>query len=318
MGTDGAVIGGRYRLDQPIGHGRAGIVWLGYDTRLHRTVAAKRLYLQPGLDPVRAEYLRNTALEEGRAATRVLHSSAITVYEALREGPDVWLFMEYVPSRSMAAFLTEHGALTPDQAAMLGIQLASALSAAHRAGILHRGLEPGNVLLADDGGVKVTDIGITGPGPNPAFRAPEILHGAPPDHAADAFALGATLYQAVEGVPPYGENGTDPLRQPRRAGPLTGALLKLLREDPMARPTLADSVTAFQAITQGRQTAFIPPTAPVLPTVPAVWPPLQAMTPVAAKTPLLSPAQIRALILTALAILCAAAIGIGITQVLFL
>lgn len=322
MGTEGAVVGGRYRLDQPIGRGRAGIVWLAYDTLLHRTVAAKQVYIQPGLDPTRAEHAINLALQEGRAATRVLHNSAITVYDVVRDGNDPWLVMEFVPSRSMAQFLTEHGALTPEQAAFLGIQLASALGAVHQAGILHRGLEPGNVLLADDGGVKVTDIGITGPGQHPAFRAPEILRGAPPDQATDAFALGATLYQAVEGVPPYGENGTGPLRQPQRAGQLTGALMKLLREDPMSRPTLSDSITAFQAITQGRQTAFIPPTAPVLPTVPAFWPPQQQPLPqpVATKAPLirLTPSRVRALILTVLAVLCAAAIGIGITQVLFL
>jgi serine/threonine protein kinase len=308
-------------LDQPIGRGRAGIVWLAYDTLLHRTVAATRVYIQPGLDPTRAEHAINLALQEGRAATRVLHSSAITVYDVVRDGPDPWLVMEYVPSRSMAQFLTEHGTLTPEQAAFLGIQLASALTAAHRAGVLHRGLEPSNVLLADDGGVKVTDIGITGPGQNPAFRAPEILRGAPPDHAADAFSLAATLYQAVEGVPPYGEHGTGPLRQPQRAGQLTGALMKLLREDPMSRPTLADSITAFQAITQGRQTAFIPPTAPALPTIPVAWPPQHPMPQqVATKAPLieLTPARVRALILTVLAVLCAAAIGIGITQVLFL
>ncbi|TNC28768.1 serine/threonine-protein kinase [Amycolatopsis alkalitolerans] len=320
MGTEGAVVGGRYRLDQPIGRGRAGIVWQAYDTLLHRTVAAKRMYVQPGLDPARTEHMINAAVQEGRGATRVLHNSAITVYDALRDGADPWLFMEYVPSRRMSDFLTEHGLLTPEQAAFLGIQLASALSAAHRAGLLHRALEPGNILLADDGGVKVTDIGITGPGPNPAFRAPEILRGTPPDHAADAFSLGATLYQAVEGVPPYGEDGTSPLRQPQRAGQLTGALMKLLREDPMSRPTLMDSVTAFQAITQGRQTAFIPPTAPAMPTVPLAWsvqppPPPQA---VATRAPLLTPARTRKLILTVLALLCAAAIGIGITQVLFL
>lgn len=319
------MVGGRYRLDQPIGRGRAGIVWLAYDTLLHRTVAAKRMYVQPGLDPARAEQAINTALQEGRAATRVQHNSAITVYDVVRDGPDPWLLMEYVPSRSMADFLTEHGGLTPEQAAFLGIQLASALSAAHRAGVLHRGLEPGNVLLADDGGVKVTDIGITGPGPNPTFRGPEILRGAPPDHSADAFALGATLYQAVEGVPPYGENGAGPLRQPQRAGQLTGALMKLLRDDPMARPTLSDSITAFQAITQGRQTAFIPPTAPAMPTVPMAWPiqrpyPQPQPQPVATKAPLvvMTPARARVLILTVLAVGCAAAIGIGITQLLFL
>ena len=323
MGTEGALVGGRYRLDQPIGRGRAGIVWLAYDTLLHRTVAAKRMYVQSGLDATRAEQAVATAMQEGRAATRVLHNSAITVYDVVRDGPDPWLIMEFVQSRNMADFLLEHGTLTPEQAAFLGIQLASALAAAHRAGILHRGLEPRNVLLADDGGVKVTDIGITGPGPNPAFRPSEVTNGAPPDHAADVFALGATLYQALEGTPPFGEHGAGSLRQPQRAGQLTGALLKMLREDPMARPTLNDSIVAFQAITQGRQTAFIPPTAPALPTVPLVRPmamPLPQQQPVPQKSPAitLTPSRVRGLILTVLAVLTAAAIGIGITQLFFL
>ncbi|HVV14212.1 serine/threonine-protein kinase [Amycolatopsis sp.] len=315
MGTEGVLVGGRYRLDQPIGRGRAGIVWLAHDTLLNRTVAAKRMFVPAGADPSVAE-------QEGRAATRVQHASAITVYDVVRDGPDVWLLMEYVPSRSMADFLGEHGTLTPEQAAFLGIQLASALGAAHRTGIMHRSLDPGNVLLADDGGVKVTDIGITGAGPNPAFRAPEVAMDARPDAAADAFSLGATLYQAVEGVPPYGETGEWPLRQPQRAGQLTGALVKLLREDPFARPNLADSMTAFRAITQGRQTAFIPPTAPAMATVPVArpMPPQQAHAPVATKSPMIamSPERVRAVILTVLAVLCAAAIGIGITQLLFL
>jgi len=309
-------------LDQPIGRGRAGIVWLAYDTLLHRTVATKRMFVQSGLDATRNEQAVAAAMQEGRAATRVLHNCAITVYDVVRDGQDAWLVMEYVPSRNMADFLREYGTLTPEQTAFLGIQLASGLAAAHRAGILHRGLEPRNVLLADDGGVKVTDIGITGPGPNPAFRAPEVAAGTPPDHAADVFALGATLYQAVEGVPPFGEQGGGSLRQPQRAGQLTGALLKMLREDPLSRPTLNDSITAFQAITQGRQTAFIPPTAPALPTVPVVRPiPLaaqQPMPPQRAAAATLTPTRIRQIILATLAVFVAAAIGIGVTQLFFL
>ncbi|WP_027940918.1 serine/threonine-protein kinase [Amycolatopsis taiwanensis] len=310
MGTEGSLVGGRYRLDQPIGRGRAGIVWLAYDTQLNRTVAAKRMYVQPGVPQA-----VDTAVQEGRAATRVQHNCAITVYDVVVDGSEPWLVMEYVPSRNMADFLAEHGILTPEQTAFLGIQLASALTAAHRVGLLHRSLEPGNVLLADDGGVKVTDIGIWGAGPNSSFQAPELSKGQPAEPATDAFSLGATLYVAVEGVPPIGEDGT--VRQPQRAGQLTGALMKLLREDPIMRPTLADSITAFQAITQGRQTAFIPPTAPVMPTVP-VMPPSQPM--VAPRPPVvtISPSKVRAVILTVMAVLCAAAIGIGITQLLFL
>ncbi|MFD2421500.1 serine/threonine-protein kinase [Amycolatopsis pigmentata] len=311
MGIEGSLVGGRYRLDQPIGRGRAGMVWLAHDTLLNRTVAAKRMYVQPGVGEA-----AETAVQEGRAATRVLHNCAITVYDVVLDGTDPWLVMEYVPSRNMADFLGEHGSLTPEQAAFLGIQLASALTAAHQAGVLHRSLEPGNVLLADDGGVKVTDIGIWGAGPNPAFRAPELAKGGPVEPASDVFSLGATIYFAVEGVPPFGDDGTP--RQPQRAGQLTGALMKMLREDPLSRPTLSDSITAFQAITQGRQTAFIPPTAPAMPTVP-----IAVLTPRVsppAKQPViaLSPAKIRALILTVAMVLCAVLIGIGITQLVFL
>ncbi|GAA1947185.1 serine/threonine-protein kinase [Amycolatopsis minnesotensis] len=323
MATEGSLVGGRYRLDQPIGRGRAGIVWLGFDTRLHRTVAAKPMLVPPGTDP-------EQAVREGRDATRVSHACVITVHDVLNDGGQPWLIMEYVPSRNMADFLTEHGQLTAEQAAFLGIQLSSALTAAHTAGVLHRRLEPGNVLLADDGGVKVTDIGITGGGPDPAYLAPEVARGTAATQASDAFSLGATLYTAVEGVPPFGEQGSGQLRTPERAGALTGALSKLLRLDPLIRPTMSDTISSLEAITQGRQTAFIPPTAPAMPTVPA-WPipqhrpapPRQAQPsiPEKLKAPLAtatSTAKGRAWILAILAIVVAASVGIGITQLLFL
>ncbi|PXY17237.1 serine/threonine-protein kinase [Prauserella endophytica] len=266
--TEGALVGDRYRLDQPIGRGRAGIVWLAFDTMLHRTVAAKRLYIEPDLPPDRAEEARKAALHEGRQATRILHANAITVYDAFRDGNDVWLVMEYVPSRNMADFLAEHGQLTPEQAAFLGVQLGSALAVAHALGVPHRVVEPSNVLLADDGGVKITDIGIAGGPPDPAYRAPEVAKGEPATAGADTYSLGATLFAAVEGVPPFGPEGTSEPAVPNRTGALTGALLKMLRTDPDLRPTMADSVAAFKAITRGQDQGFVPPTAPAMPTVP--------------------------------------------------
>lgn len=273
MSSEGSIVGERYRLDQPIGRGRAGIVWLAFDTRLFRTVAVKRMYLPVGLPPDRAEQARAMAMEEGKAAARIDHPCAITVYDVLPDGQDVWLVMEYIPSRGMSVFLAEHGRLTPEQAAFLGIQLGDAMASIHSAGIVHRTLEPNTVLLADDGSVKLTDIGITGGGPHAAYRAPEVTRGAPPSAAADVFSLGATLYTAVEGVPPFGDDGQSPERPPENAGPLAGALQKMLRADPAARPTMDDTVHALKAITVGReQTAFIPPTAPALPTLPASRP----------------------------------------------
>jgi serine/threonine protein kinase len=273
LSAEGEVVGDRYRLDQPIGRGRAGIVWQAFDTRLHRTVAMKRMYLPVGLPPAQAEQAKAKALQEGHNATHVTHGCAITVHDVFDQDQDIWLVMEYIPSRSMAQFLAEHGRLTPEQAASLGIQLGSTLAAMHSAGIVHRTLEPANVLLADDGGVKITDIGITGGGPSPAYRAPEVARGMPATPASDVFSLGATLYTAVEGVPPFGQDGLGEPPTPHSAGPLSGALIKLLRSDPVTRPTMNDTVRSLGAITEGRQTAFVPPTAPAMPTVVSPMPP---------------------------------------------
>ncbi|WP_216217669.1 serine/threonine-protein kinase [Amycolatopsis aidingensis] len=321
MTPEGTLVSGRYRLDQPIGRGRAGIVWLAFDTRLHRTVAVKRLFVRPDLDPAAAEQARQVALREGKDAIRVVHACAITVHDALREGDDVWLVMEYVPSRNMADFLAEYGTLTPEQAAALGIHLGSALAAAHAVGVPHRVLEPSNVLLADDGGVKITDIGISDASPDPAYRAPEVARGEPATAAADAFSLGATLFAAVEGVPPFGPDGTGAQAAPQRTGPLTGALLKLLRTEPDLRPTMNDTVKALGAITQGQQTAFVPPTAPPMPTVPVMRTPQQVEQAPAAAPPPVRPGQqapaptrsgpdTRKWVITAIAIVLAVVIGV--------
>jgi serine/threonine protein kinase len=267
LSSEGTIVGGRFRLDQPIGRGRAGIVWLAFDTRLFRTVAMKRMYLPVGAGD-RAEQARAAAMQEGKDAARIEHPSAIKVFDVLPDGQDVWLVMEYIPSRSMATFLAEHGRLTPDQAAQLGIQLGNALAAIHAAGFVHRTLEPGTVLLADDGGVKLTDIGISGGGPHAAYVAPEVARGLPPTPAADVFSLGATLYTSVEGVPPFGDDGQSSERPAQNAGVLTAALRKMLRSDPTFRPTMADTVRSLSAITEGRETAFIPPTAPGIPPPP--------------------------------------------------
>src|SRR6201991_1381531 len=138
-----------------------GIVWQAHDERLHRTVAVKQMLLQPGLTDAQAEESRRRCMREGRIAARLAHPNAITVYDVAEQDGDPWLVMEYLPSKSLATVLSERGTLSPQEAARIGTQIASALVAAHAAGIVHRDIKPANVLLADDGTVKITDFGIS-------------------------------------------------------------------------------------------------------------------------------------------------------------
>src|SRR5690606_11107163 len=274
VSAEGQLIAGRYRLQERIGSGAMGVVWRAVDERLHRTVAVKQLLLQPGTTPEETEEARQRTMREGRIAARLQHQNAIVVFDvAEHEGQPV-LVMEYLPSRSLASVLAEQGVLPPMQVAQIGVQVASALTAAHMAGIVHRDLKPGNILLGDNGIAKITDFGISRAlgdvavtksgilAGTPAYLAPEVALGRDPAPASDVFSLGSTLYAAIEGEPPFGvdENAISLLHRvargqfepPRQAGPLTPALLQLLRPDPVERPTMAQARDILQAVIDGR------------------------------------------------------------------
>jgi hypothetical protein len=254
------LIAGRYRLGEQIGVGAMGIVWRARDERLRRTVAVKQLLLQPGLDEHQAAEARARAMREARIAARLQHQNVVIVYDVVEDGGQPWLIMEYVPSRSLAMVLRDAGTLTPYQVADVGAQAAAGLAAAHAVGVIHRDVKPGNVLLGDDGIVKITDFGIsramddvvltatgliTG---TPAYLAPELAKGGEPAPSSDVFALGSTLYAAVQGTPPFGfndnplallylvANGT--VSPPPDGGALTPVLMRLLCADPDDRPTM--------------------------------------------------------------------------------
>ena len=159
--TPRRVVAGRYRLEERIGSGAMGVVWRGTDERLGRVVAVKQVFLNQGLDESEADEVRQRTLREGRIAARLQHPHAISVFDASIEGDEPWLVMEYLPSRSLAAMLGEHGPLEPRLVARIGRQVADALDAAHQAGIVHRDVKPGNVLIGADGTVKITDFGIS-------------------------------------------------------------------------------------------------------------------------------------------------------------
>lgn len=267
------LVAGRYRLGERVGTGAMGIVWRARDEMLRRTVAVKQLLVQPGLDDDRADEARQRAMREARIAARLQHPNVVIVYDVAEDSGQPWLIMEYVPSRSLATALLD-GTMPPYQVANIGAQAAAGLAAAHAVGVVHRDVKPGNVLLGDDGVVKIADFGIsravddvvltatgllTG---TPAYLAPELAKGDNPAPPSDVFALGATLYAAVEGAPPFGlsENPLALLRlvadgkvkPPDRAGPLTGTLMNLLRPNPGDRPTMLEARELLAALAAER------------------------------------------------------------------
>ncbi|MFD6162723.1 protein kinase [Nocardia sp. NPDC060256] len=272
--TADRLIAGRYRLTDPIGTGAMGVVWRGTDVRLRRTVAVKQLILGPGLTRTAALEAKLRAMREGRIAARLHHPHAITVFDVAEEDGQPWLVMEYMDAPSLAAKLSGKRTLSPVEVARIGAQAAGALAAAHDAGIMHRDVKPANLLVGDDGTVKITDFGIsravgdvtvTATGflaGTPAYLAPEVARGENPEPASDVFALGSTLYAAVEGLPPFGE-GDNPLAvlhavargqvpNPEHAGALGPVLLRLLAPTIDARPTMREAQKALEAVAEGR------------------------------------------------------------------
>ena len=279
------LVAGRYRLADRIGVGAMGIVWRATDERLHRTVAVKQLLIQPGLADEQADEARQRAMREARIAARLQHANVVIVYDVAEDDGQPWLVMEYVPSRSLADALRD-GPMTPFAVAGIGAQAAAGLAAAHDVGVVHRDVKPGNVLLGDDGVVKIADFGIsravddvvltatgllTG---TPAYLSPEMARGDPPAPPSDVFALGATLYAAVEGTPPFGVHDNPlallykiaggQMRAPERAGPLTGPLAELLRPDPADRPTMHEARSVLAALATGHADVALPPEPPAI------------------------------------------------------
>jgi serine/threonine protein kinase len=245
----GQLIAGRYRLDERIGAGGMGVVWRATDLELGRVVAVKRSQVGDN----------GQIRREARIGAGLHHPHAVTVFDVVQDGDERWLVMEYLPSRSLSEILADDGPLPPVVAARIGAQIASALVAMHERQMVHRDIKPGNVIIAEDGTAKLTDLGIarwaevTGTGGEqlvgtPGYLAPEVADGHEAGPAADVYALGATLFAAVEGMTPTGKGDQGPFVQLRRAaegslepmknaGPLAPVLHELLRKSPDERPS---------------------------------------------------------------------------------
>ncbi|WP_030579693.1 serine/threonine-protein kinase [Streptomyces anulatus] len=275
QGTDaGPVLAGRYRLGDVLGRGGMGKVWRAHDEVLHRTVAVKEL--TAGLYVAEADrlVLHARTQKEARAAARITHPGVVTVHDVIEYDNRPWIVMQYVDGPSLADAAKESGEVAPREAARIGLHVLSALRAAHGAGVLHRDVKPGNVLLARDGQVLLTDFGIAAiEGDSTITRtgelvgsidylAPERVRGGDPGPASDLWSLGATLYTAVEGTSPFRRTSpistmqavvTEEPPAPVNAGPLGAVITALLRKDPADRPTAAETEQMLLDAMEGRE-----------------------------------------------------------------
>jgi serine/threonine protein kinase len=278
MTTPGSRVAGRYLLGSRLGGGAMGAVWLARDELLGREVAVKQVLIPVGSDPESTKGHRDAAMREGRIAARITHPHAVSVYDMVDDGGTPWLVMEYLPSRSLAQVLAERGTLPVQQVAQIGAQVADALIATHAAGVVHRDVKPGNILIGEggrsEGLVKITDFGISRARGDvsltqtgvvkgtPAYLSPEVARGQEPDEASDVFSLGATLFACLEGEPPFGmtENPLEMLyrvaggdfQRPRNAGALTRPLMKMLSSDPAKRPSMTQVRDQLAELAAGR------------------------------------------------------------------
>ncbi|WP_208614102.1 serine/threonine-protein kinase [Streptomyces yokosukanensis] len=250
------LLAGRYRLGDVLGRGGMGTVWRAEDETLGRTVAVKELRFPSNIDEEEKRRLITRTLREAKAIARIRNNSAVTVFDVVDEDDRPWIVMELVEGKSLAEAIREDGLLAPKRAAEVGLAVLDVLRSAHREGILHRDVKPSNVLIAEDGRVVLTDFGIaqvegdpsiTSTGMlvgAPSYIAPERARGHKPGPAADLWSLGGLLYAAVEGVPPYDRGSaiatltavmTEPLGEPKNAGPLKDVIYGLLTKDPAER-----------------------------------------------------------------------------------
>ena len=277
---DGRVVAGRYRLTRVIGRGGMGIVWAAVDRRLGCEVAVKELLLSPGMSDDQSNTLLQRALREGRIAATLRHPAVVPVYDTFMADDRPWIVMELLRGRSLAQMISANGPMAPELAAELGGRLLGALRAAHAAGILHRDVKPGNVLISEDGRVMLTDFGLAAMEGDPSltqagmvmgsppYVAPERAKGAPATPAADLWSLGATVFMAVEGRGPYdrdtpiaalGALVTEEPPPARRAGPLRPLIEGLLTRDPRHRLDAETAAELLRRVAEGRNSPHTPP-----------------------------------------------------------
>ncbi|HZD67695.1 MAG TPA: protein kinase [Actinomycetes bacterium] len=263
MTRQGQVLGGRYELSALLGAGGMASVYLATDGVLQRTVAVKVLGPPYDQHPVLMERFRR----EARAAAALNHPGIVAVYDSGSQAGVHYIVMEYVQGETLADILRRQGVLEPRRVAEVGLLVCQALAAAHARGLVHRDVKPANVLVGQDGQVKVADFGIaraaadhtlTGSGllGTAAYLSPEQAQGGTVDARSDVYALGCVLYELLTGAPPFAgdsamavaarqvtEAPEPPSRRNPRVGPaLEAVVMTALAKDPAQRYQTASAM----------------------------------------------------------------------------
>ena len=258
----GRLLAGRYRLSEVIGHGGMGVVWRARDELLSRDVAVKEVVWPANFTEHERQTACRRATREAQMAARLNHRNVVRIYDIVEEDDHPWIVMEFLPYRSLRDIVRDEGPLTPPQAAKVGLGILAALRAAHAEGIAHRDVKPANVLIGPEDRVVLTDFGIARPADtttlttagiligSPAYIAPERARGGPSGAPGDLWGLGASLYAAVEGHPPFEREHvlailtavvTDDPEPATHAGPLWPVIDGLLRKNPGERLGAAET-----------------------------------------------------------------------------
>ncbi len=258
-------LAGRYQLGSVIGRGGMGTVYRGSDLVLERTVAVKVIS-----GPLAAEEPARIARmeREAKATAALAHPAVVTVYDAGVDGVTPFIVMEHLVGRDLAAELRERAPLPARETMRIAEQVASALAAAHAAGLIHRDIKPANVLITNTGAVKVLDFGIArardgtvltqagGVAGTAAYMAPELAMGGEADERSDVYSLGCLIYAMLSGAPPFsGQTDAAILHQHVNARPrslqasslrlpegLAEMVEEMLSKSPDARPQNAGDV----------------------------------------------------------------------------
>jgi serine/threonine protein kinase len=275
--TQGVTFGGRYELDSRIAIGGMGEVWEATDHVIGRTVAIKILKDEYMGDPGFLERFR----AEARHAALVNHEGIASVFDYGEEAGSAFLVMELVPGEAMSTILEREGALSTDKTLDIVAQTAAALQAAHAAGLVHRDIKPGNLLITPDGRVKITDFGIariadqvplTATGQvmgTVQYLSPEQASGHPASPATDTYSLGIVAYEILAGRRPFtGEsqvaiamaqiNEQPPPLPPTVAEPVQNFVMAMIAKKPEDRPASSAAVSrAATALRRGDVAAAI-------------------------------------------------------------